>query len=267
MARFDKPTTPLVQSGTEYERRLSIRAQALFTNLLNLLPSSYISTVQGPNYTMELKAVAVELSRLELALEAVSSDADFRYTRPEFLYQVVGYLVFLNGKLPKTGFDDVEFKAFLLQVLAIYFKGSTPETMRDVVALFVSSDVKVTENFLLFRAGASGLDISDQFGFQVDLDTPLNVFPTEFFTNQANIMQLLDVIRPAHTLYRIRVIFRDSYSPNGDTLGTILDSMRWNLSSYEYDDLRKNFSGIQGVDTLGVKQNQSVLAEDHSEDF
>lgn len=132
MSRFSTPSSnTIVEKGTAYNRALVVRAQALFTNLLNLLPSSYISTVQGPNYTEELKAVAVELARLELALEAVSYDADFRYTRTEFLYQTVGYLVYLNGKLPKVSFDDVEFRSFLLKVIGIYFRGSVPAALKD----------------------------------------------------------------------------------------------------------------------------------------
>ena len=42
--------------------------------ILNLLPSNYISAIQGPNYTIELKAVAVELAKIELALEDVDLD-------------------------------------------------------------------------------------------------------------------------------------------------------------------------------------------------
>lgn len=268
MSRFSAPSSnTIVEKGTAYNRALVVRAQALFTNLLNLLPSSYISTIQGPNYTEELKAVAVELARLELALEAVSYDADFRYTRTEFLYQTVGYLVYLNGKLPKVSFDDVEFRSFLLKVIAIYFRGSVPTALKDAIALFFTDRVTVYENFILVRQGASGLDISDQFGFQIDLDAPDGAFPPNFFDNQENVRQLLDIIRPAHTLFRIRVVFTDTYAPNGDDLGRILDDMKWDLSAYWYDDLRHNFRGLRGVDRLGVKESVSVLGEDHSSDF
>lgn len=268
MSRFPIPTSnTVVQKGAAYNRALVTRAQALFTNLLNLLPSNYISTVQGPNYTEELKAVAVELARLELALEAVSFDFDFRYTRTEFLYQTVGYLVYLNGKLPKVSFDDVEFRAFLLKVIGIYFKGSIPSSIREAVALFFTENVTVYENFILVRQGASGLDISDQFGFQIDLDAPGAAFPPDFFEHQENVRQLLDIIRPAHTLFRIRVVFTDKYEPNGEEFGRIIDDMRWDLSAYWYDDLRKNFRGLKRVDRLGVKENVVVTGEDHSADF
>lgn len=256
----------LQQRGKEYNLRLATRAQSIFTNLLNLLPSNYISTVQGPNYTQEMKAVAVELAKLELALEDVDYDSNFNETRSDFLYSIIGYLVFLNGKLPTTNFDDQEFKQFLLNVIRIYFQGSVPGSMRDGVQLFVSNNVTITENFLQVRAGASGLDISDQFGFQIDIDA-LGGFPPDVFTLDANIRLILDILRPAHTLFRIRYVFRDDYTPNEDETGEIIDAMRWKLANYWYDDFRIYPRGLKDRDRLGVKENQVVVAEDHSMDF
>lgn len=253
------------QKGKEYQARLANRAQATLTTLLNLLPSNYISSVQGPAYTNELKAVAVEIAKIELALEDIDSDMGFNNTRSEFIYSIIGYLVFLNGRLPSTTFDDEEFKRFLLSVIKIYFQGSIPTSIREGVALFTSKSVTVTENFLLVRQGVSGLDISDQFGFQIDLDgseLPANVFGVD-----SNVRLILDIIRPAHTLFRIRYIFRDKYEPNKDGAGRVLDAYRWRMANYYYEDFRVYTGGIKNRDRLGVKVNQSVSDESHSDDF
>lgn len=258
----------LQQKGKEYNFRLLQRAQSVFTTLLDLLPSNYISEVQGPTYTNELKAVAVEIAKLELALEDVYQDIGFTDTRSDFLYSLIGYLVFVNEKLPKTSFDDVEFKNFLLNVIKIYFQGSIPASMRDGVKLFISEGVTVTENFLLVRQGASGLDISDQFGFQIDIASiGGSGFPPDLFITDANIRLILDIIRPAHTLFRIRHVFTDTYTPNPDQGGKILDSSRWKLSNYYYDDFRVYPEGLKNIDRLGVKENVAVVDEDHSADF
>lgn len=272
MPRFDRDPRRLnftvEQKGKEYNQRLLLRSQAIFTSLLNLLPSNYISAVQGPSYTNEIKAVAVELAKLELALEDVSDDRGFATARPEFLYSVVGYLLLLNGRLPPVEFDDEQFRQFLLNLVRIYFQGSIPQSMEDAVALFISGDVSVTENFLLVRQGASGYDISDQFGFQIDVaqSTPGGGFPADIFQVDSSLRLILDVIRPAHTLFRIRYVFTDKYLPN-DTVGKILDASRWTLSSYFYDDFRAYWGGIKNRDRLGMKTNQSVGDEDHSDDF
>lgn len=271
MARFIQDPSRLnytiQQQGKEYQLRLTNRSQVIFTNLMNLLPSNYISTVEGPNYTLELKAVAVELARIELSLEDVDLDMDFKNTRSDFIYSLIGYMVFLNGKLPTTTFDDQEFKSFLLNVIRIYFQGSVPASLQEGVQLFVSDGVTVTENYLLIRAGASGYDISDQFGFQISIDSLNGGFPSDVFSVDANIRLILNIIRPAHTLFRIRYVFRDTYTPNPDAGGKVLDAFRCRLANYYYEDFRVFTQGLRDRDRLGVKVNQRVTAEDHSTDF
>ena len=123
----------------------------------------------------------------------------------------------------------------------------------------------MTENFLLIRKGTTGLDISDQFGFDLDVIIPLSEgFPTNLFAADSIIRQLIDVIRPAHTLYRLRFIFKDSYIPN---TGKVLDAMRWAMSNYYYDDFRSYWVGVRDRDRLGRKTNVTVTSEDHSMDF
>lgn len=271
MARFvfgaNRLNSTIDQKGKEYNLRLMQRAQTIFSTLLNLLPSNYVSAVQGPNYTQALKAVAVELARIELALEDVDRDRQFATTRSDFLWSMVGYLVLVNSKIPDLGFSDEEFRNFFLNMIRIYFQGSIPESMSDVVRLFISGDIKVTEAFLLLRAGASGLDISDEFIFDIDyIAPPGGGFPPNIFEADSAIRQILDLVRPAHTLFRIRYIFTDEYIPN-DTIGRILDSMRWRMGIYYYDDFRSYCGGIRDRDRLGKKVNQYITGEDHSSDF
>lgn len=256
----------IIPKGKEFNLRVLQRAQSIFSNLLNLLPSNYISGVQGPNYTNELKAVAVELAKIELVLEDVDLDRDHTRTRSEFLYSIIGYMVFLNGRLPALEFDDEEFRSFLLNLIRIYFQGSVPQSIRDAADLFLTDDFEVLENFLLVRAGASGLDISDQFGFQITIDTG-GVFPPGIFEIEQSLRVILDVIRPAHTLFRIRYLFRDDYNPNEDETGKVIDAMRWRLASYYYEDFRSYWGGLRDRDRLGRKESQAVVGENHSDDF
>lgn len=269
MARFEIDPSRLnftiERRGKEWNLRVLQRAQSIFKTLLNLLPSNYVSTIQGPNYSNELKAVAVELAKIELALEDISLDIDFTRTRSEFLYSIIGYLVFLNGKLPPLEFSDEEFRLFLLNLIRIYFQGSIPAAMGEAADLFFSGENEVLENFLLTRLGASGFDISDQFGFRVDVATG-GAFPPNVFQLQQSLRIILDIVRPAHTLFRIRYIFTDDYNPN-DPQGRVLDEYRWKLANYYYDDFRNYWCGIRDRDRLGKKVNQSVTGEDHSADF
>lgn len=351
MARFvtdpERINFTLHPTGKEYNLRLLNRGQAILGTLLGLLPSPYVSTVTGPNYTQLLKSVALELARLELALEDVDRDRDFQKTRSDFLWSIVGYLVLVNSQVPDLGFSDVEFRNFFLNLIRIYLQGSVPKSMSDVVALFLSGNLQVTEAFLLVRQGASGLDISDQFAFNVDHYTPQqngslasitafasgvmtvtnlrdmrlediggnlslsgaadnnnngsfqilevlsattvrvanplgsapdanngsinwtgpgNSFPANTFIADATIRKLLDLVRPAHTLFKLRYIFSDSYIP-GDTIGKILDEMHWTMKVYHYEDFRSFWDGVKDRDRLGRKENQYIVSEDHSDRF
>jgi hypothetical protein len=232
---------------------------------MNLLPSTYISTVSGPNYSVELLAVATELSRIELSLEDVYSDSDFSSTRSEFLYSIIGYLVFLEGELPTTTFDDQEFREFLINVIRIYFQGSIPKSLQEAVELLIPTGVSVTENYLLARIANSGYDISDQFGFQVTVDSTTTGFPEDVFSLDRDIRLLLNLLRPAHTLFQIRYLFRDPYDPNSGS--GVLDANRFRMSNYWYEDFRVFPKGLKGRDRLGVKVNVRVTGEDHSGDF
>lgn len=273
MARFtfdpNRTNYDIQQQGREYQLRLAQRSQAIFTALLNLLASNYVSSIGGPSYTQELKAVAVELARLELALEDVNGDMNFgalqgqASTRSDFLWSIIGYFVLVNDKIPPLQFSDASFKSFLLQLIAIYFQGSIPKSMADVADLLLpTGNVTVTESFLLVREGASGLDISDEFTFSVDVTAaPGGGFPPNAMNVDATLRQLLDIVRPAHTLFLIRYIFNDEY------LGPIIDKMRWDLSSYYYDDFRSYWPGILNRDRLGKKTNKAIVGEQHGPDF
>ncbi len=269
MARFEIDVSRLnfsiERKGKEYNLRVLQRAQSIFNSMLNLLPSNYISSIQGPNYTLELKAVAVELAKIELEIENVDLDRDFTRTRSEFLYSIIGYLVFLNGRLPAIEFDDEEFRQFLINLIGIYFQGSIPESIRDASDLFLEENFEVVENFLLTRQGASGFDISDQFGFRVDVLTG-GIFPVNVIEIQQSLSLIINIIRPAHTLFRIRYIFEDSYNPN-DPQGRVLDEYRWRMASYYYEDFRSYWRGIRDRDRLGRKENRPVTDEDHGADF
>lgn len=265
MARFDidpaRINFTIVRRGKEYNLRVLQRASTIFSNLLNLLPSSWLSAIQGPNYTLELKAVAVELAKVELSLEDIFHDTDFNKTRPEFLYSLIGYMIFLNGKLPPLQFDSEEFRSFLLAVLRCLLQGAVPESIEAAVDLLYDKDFDVFEAFILTRLGANGFDISDQFGFDVAIFAG-DSFPENMFNVEQSLRLILNIIRPAHTLFKIRYIFTDMFDSSG-----IVDAVRWKLACYYYDDVRRYWSGVRDRDRLGVKVNQSVSDEDHSDEF
>ena len=264
------------EDGEEYLVRLNEEANRHFQVFLTLLSSYWQSTIDGPNYTREIKSMALELARVRLAMEEIRKDTYFESTRSDYLYQTLTSLLFPRGtEVANPGLDDLDFREFLQRLVLIYFQGSIPASIQTAVELVTNGEVLVTENFEEAKKPGSKFDISDQFGFNVDvvLDSPVD---TDVFLADKNIRILLSIIRPAHTLYNLRFVLQDEYlgqsddgtgQPNPDQPKKMLDSFSWALYNYGYEDFRRLVEGVKGVDDLGVKEVKNVTGEDHSLEF
>ncbi len=255
------------EAGEEYRLRLENEAQANFKTFMALLSSYWQSKVDGPNYVREIKAMSIALAQIRLALEEVRTDTFFPQTRGDFLYQTVTSVLFPNGA-PETDLGDVDFRDLLLKIVKIYFQGSIPLSMKQAVELFTGPGTVIKEGFRESQKPGSDLDISDQFSFFFDiiLESPGSV---DTISADKNIRILLGLIRPAHTLYKLKYILRDEYTGQQDEEHTrkVTDSLSFALSNYGYEDFRKFTSGVYRVDPLGVKKSIDVVGEDHSGDF
>jgi hypothetical protein len=258
------------EEGEEYRNSLTQEADRNFKVFLTLLSSYWQSTIDGPNYTREIKAISIALAKIRLALDKVRTDTYYKSVRSDFLYQTLTSVLFpqIQGA-PDPEFADLDFRDFLQKVVTIYFAGSIPASMKAAVELFTDdAQVIVTENFLEARNPASGFDISDEFGFNVDVILP-SPGSIDLFLADKNIRLLLDIIRPAHTLFRLRYILKDTYLgqlANGKK-NKITDEFVADISNYGYEDFRRFVEGIDGIDPLGTKKAVSVVGEDHSMDF
>lgn len=261
------------ESGEVYLSALQDETSKNFALLLGLLSSYWKSTSDGPNYARSLKAIAIALAQIRLNLDNIYNDSEYALTRGEFLNQVVKSIVFPEGQSLELPYSDVQFRELYVELIKIYFKGSIPESIEKAVELITGKDVVLHINYEDARKPGSGLDISDQFGFSVDI--ALN-YPSEINTILAdrNIRTLLQIIRPAHTIYTVRYILQDEYLGNNALpyIGPrkpkkIVDTMSYDLYNYKYEDYRKYVLGVFGIDDEGVKKSYSVFAEDHSSSF
>jgi hypothetical protein len=254
---------PLVFNGKDYNRRVKAESDIIVRNMMSYLPSYYLSSIPSTNYAIEMQAFSKELAKIKVILDDISQDQIFINTRSEFLYQVIGYLIFANGELPSTTFNDIEFKNFLLAIITIYFQGSIPVSIKHGIELFSDREVIITEDYLEIENGSEGYDISDQFSFEIQFQIDGNSIPENFIDLDNNISLILDIIRPAHTLFKLRYIFSDDY----ESLTNITDESSFKLQNYTYDDIRTNWNGLYSVDRLGSKKESSIVGENVSYQF
>lgn len=250
---------PDVEDGKGYDKEIKKRANAILSTLMGFRPSNYLSEIPSTEYSKHMRAMATELAKLTFELERLSDDQKFENVRSEFLYQIVGELVFINDKIPEIDFDDEEFRNFLLKVIDIYFQGSTPESIRDAVELFTDEDFTVTERFKDARNSPSARGIGDQFEFNIEFESG-KTFADDYFGLQNNLNLLIQLVKPAHTLFAARSLFEELF-PTPERVET---SERYFLKDDHYEDVRSYWQGMAGFtsNTGMIEQsNKSQLKE------
>lgn len=243
------------EQGKLFERQLRARSQAILNRLDGLLPSNYRSQIPSNEYSFFMRAMSQELARLTMILESVREDVSFRKIRSEFLYDVVGNLLFVGDKIPDVDWNDEQFRNFLLRLIDVYFQGSTPESIRDAIELFLDEEdppFEIRELYKDARQDQSNLDISNQFEFSVvfDPDDDDQSFPQNVFQLQRNVELILDIIRPAHTLYGLSHLFEEKVGLPEDEESLFIDDRR-------YEDVRQNCRGMSGWSSTSGKIKHS----------
>lgn len=257
------------EGGEEYLTRVSEESDRNFRLFLSLLSSYWKSSIDGPNYTRAIRAMSSALAQIRLSLEDIQSDGSFPTTRTEYLHQVVTSVMFPGPDgAPDLRASDVEFRDFLTKIVSVYFAGSIPESIRRAVELVTGGEVVVRENYLDERKKGAPPGHPDQYTFTVDIlmQSPEDV---DVLLADRNIRLMLNIVRPAHTLYKVKYVLSDEYEGVRTPYhpGKIDDSVATGLTAYGYEDFRRFTSGVAGQDPAGVISPHHVTAEDHSADF
>lgn len=245
------------RDGKEWRRELVRRADAIFDELRLLLPSNYKSTVVGPNYTIKLKYLATEYARLFMEIDRAALDLSIDTAKSDMIYQLFGYLLRVDEQLSLNTFSDDDFRRFCKSLIALYFGGSRPDNIKKGIEIFTQAAVSIRANYLEARDPGSGLDIADQFGFRVEFEVTDDIL-ANFEVTEERINTLLNVIKAAHELYQVKLVFKEEM-PARENISATLSNQHFHWVGYE--DLRKFFGGATGLQRLGVKQEQQVAGE------
>jgi len=134
------------------------------------------------------------------------------------------------------------------------------------LALLTDANIEVIERSLAARTtpgSAWGLD--DQFTFEINIsgDSAGQTWPDgDPFTLAENIKLVMRALKPAHTLYDLRFLFKENFG----TLFT--DTVSWTWDSYYYEDLRKFCYGIKSITGTGGRTlTDRSLFQDTERDF
>jgi len=262
-------------------RKNAVRSQVdrIMSAFMKVLPSNYVSQVSGPFYTLQFQAAAEKIADIQITAQETMADNFTDYTRPEFLWQIVGSLVFPDAKTdgwPKIE-GDLTYRDFLQNMVLLLLRGAKPDVIKEGIELLTDATVEVIERGIEARKlkGTSAWGVDDQFTFEINIseeagtveingeDIPLYKFPSEDPFNLArNVQIVLRALKPGHTLYDYRHLFKDSFQH------LFTESMTFDLTSYYYQDLRRFWLGAKRVTgTAGITLTDRTLFSDPTRDF
>ena len=258
---------PFPETGQDFIDKVRNQTSLIMAQFLKVLPSNYVSTVTGPFYTLRFQAAAEQLAAFQITAQEVFKDSDYAFTRPEFLWQVLGVLVFPGGTaqsgIPQVD-GDVAYRDFLRRMVLLLLRGATPSAVEEGAGLLTEADVTLLERFLEARQPGSEFTIDDQFFFDILVEEAGGTaFPPEDpFVLQENVRIILEALKPAHTLYGYSHLFREVFGP------LFSDTYSWELSTYYYDDLRKFCYGTREITgTEGVTLSGRMAFSDPNRSF
>jgi len=274
LAQNPAPFDELSQNRINQERSQVDRIMEVF---LQLLPSNYVSDVPGPFYTLRYQAAAEQIAKFQITAQEAYADSVYDYTRSEVLYQILGALVFPDAQT--DGWPDIEgdisYRAFLKRMVVLLLQGATKKTVTEGVELLTDATVEVIEKVIEDRKlkGKSAWGFDDQFSFEINIENERTItvgtttitlpdFPVDPFTLVSNVRIVLRALKPAHTLYDFRFLFRESFG----TLFTDTYSFEWH--NYYYEDFRRYCLGAKRIaGAAGETLTDRSLFSDPSRDF
>ena len=243
--------SPNPPSGQQYLDRRADLVDEILTTFRAVLPSNYVASTNGPWYSLQFQAMADQLAEIQLTTTQVFQDSNWDFTRPEFLWQVLGSLVFPDADqegIPNID-GDILYRNFLLRMVNLLLQGATKAAMEGgIEALDPNITAYVLEKYLASPPrDPEGLwTIDNQFEVEIFISAQ-NEFPTDPFILEKNVRLVLGALKPAHVIYSYSHLFTDAFDGIADDTG----GMSWDMDSYYYDDTRKWCLGAKTITGTG----------------
>lgn len=241
--------SPNPVSGQAYLTDKSALVQKIMATFRSVLPSNYVAQTNGPWYSLQFQAMAEQLAEIQITTTEVYKDTTFDFTRTDFLWQVLGSLVF-PGATDQSGIPQIDgdtaYREFLHKMVLLLLDGATKASMESgLEALDPNVVATITERYLESppRDPNGAFTIEDQFLVDIFIDG----FPVDPFVLQRNAELVLAALKPAHVLYGYSYLFTDAFDKVADDTG----GFSFDLDSYYYDDLRKWCLGAQRISGVG----------------
>ncbi len=169
------PAQPKAEGSTATAREQQIE-DAIMREFFKRMPSNYVSQAQGPIYTNIFRAVAKQLAEFQVEAELAADDPRYDLTRSDFLYQILGRIVFPDAMRPRSRLIDVDgdvsLRDFLREMVVLLLEGSRKDPVEKGVGLLSDLGIDIVETVAHERKPGSGVGLEDQFEIEVNAVSP-----------------------------------------------------------------------------------------------
>ena len=273
---------PVSREGQQGSRTKRDIVDSILSTFQQVLPSNYVAQIPGPYYWVQYQAIAEQLADLQLTLEDTGLESDVDFARPEYLWQMIGTLVFPNTNEDPRGIPEVDgdltYREFLRRMILLLLQGSTQETVQEGLELLTEAVIQV-----LAKVDFSDREIS-YWGFGEQHEFEINVlcvtvftdpttgelitgelgtgFPEDPFRVLRNNLRILRALRPATSLFEYRHLFLDSFE-NLFRAAPFIE-----LDPWYYEEFRKFCCGMKEITgDGGTTLTGQLLFSDPTRDF
>lgn len=267
------------QTGVRSKRDIVDNIMSTFQQVL---PSNYVAQVPGPYYWLQFQALAEQFADVQLQLEDAGLESDVDFARPEYLWQMIGTLVFPDTSQYPQGIPEVDgdlsYREFLRRMILLLLQGATKDVVEEGLNLLTEAVVEV-----IAKVDFSDRDIS-YWGFPEQHEFEINVlcqtvftdpetgeliegalgtgFPDDPFRVLRNNLRILRALRPAKSIFEYRHLFLDAF-------GTLFTAEPFiELDPWYYEDFRKFCCGMKEINSeSGVTLASKMLFSDVTVEF
>ena len=211
----DKINRERYGSGIEYLKELDDLTRVIQDRMLRNLPSNYPKDL-NTNLAGLYRAIAEELARLQMDSSQLNDDRYFKFTRTEYLFQILGDLLFLGEKSINEDLNDVEYRDFLLKVKKAYMGGSRADNIQSALSDILSLPIELKEVYQSLRIKNTYYTLKDthKMFFEISMDHAKS--SNNIGLLLSDIKFFIDLIKPAHTLYQTRLVWTENADLRGD---------------------------------------------------
>lgn len=249
------------ESGSEFDKAVNARASYSVQRMISNLADNY-PDIDTSRIASVYKAFCEERERALSSLSDIYDDNFYNSTRPEYLFQILGDLLFINEKAGGVQYTDETYRDFLIKVKNAYLGGSGAENINNSLSDILGIPVNLKLMYLEARKSNNPTTILDTHRMLADIFLT-NATNSEFSHLSTIIQDLyffVGLIKPAHALFETRLIWEEEILIAGcDTDGFAMDG-NGNTYNYVYSDLSNKVYSLYRL--AWVPDGSDIIGED-----